>query len=982
MLKHVVVFLFLPFFLFSQEQVSNIESYGLYQPTDIRYNVGFAKIDDVQYMIEEKDSVVISKFVNGVFIKQHVIENDNCDLRIYNTINPNRSLFDIRGSFYYRFLIDGIQIIDIAEGTIEYDYDFMADGFTRVIPSEMTENRYYFYGLPENENQYQTYMLDMSIDEVKNIVTPANRQNIPQVADLIAGVESSKNIYIYNAYTNLDSLVFESLEGIHSLSYSKSDNSFVVMESDGSIWKVDKNLNLIATNCTIADVSNLESIEIKGSKAIVAYNYMSEDVRQDSIAIIDIENCEADMTFITDPIASYAVYSQHVIFEKNNNRFSIFGNYGFNETDGFNQGAYYIIDHVKNTYTQIPHISSIQPYTPIVVDSSVYFVGINSSYWGANEYIVQYSIPTNSITKLDPNPDFATEYVTLGYPENNGLINVFNTYDESPVVWNYDGAGNFDEVQPLDFRFNLGAGYIDNVIPLKGRLYFSTFSGIYSVYNDSRTEFIFDDISFPIASSRNNQIAVSGDKLAVASFADAIPKFTIINSLTGEVDSIIEDQVTTSNGQAAGPFIFYSQGSGDSELHFYDVKTESIQTFSGIPYIVDSWLVRGVNNAFYYHDSSFGNKVVYLIDYKTNEFIFVDIDIWYEDYVVKGYDDSYYIIDREIGSDNSRIRLLTKDGNVQTIYEGVGRFSGERSTYYKNHPATIINLRHNNETSIYVTNDLVNTTVFDLPHYYQGSVRDEVLNSHNGKILFKTHDEDGDGRHYWLYQAFETPIEIEFAQDQVLAFSDLTENRATLVFYDTNDGSTDIVNYDIQTHEKSIQEEIENTCGSHRSMDGIALGKDEYLITMYCDVGYEPLILNVEEGSLELLVDNFPGLISSFPRHFVRFKDWIYFTLRKKDNSVQWFRLDTNFPTSIEEVDIHNNKDLKVYPTPTREILYLESDLVEIHIYSIHGQLVHKIDNYKGNEPLVIDFLSTGKYTIVGWNINNEIMKGSFVKMN
>lgn len=977
MSKGILLFILLPLHIFAQEQVSDITRYGVYQPTNIRSTVGFAHIGGEQYLLEEKDSLVISKFEDGSFKYQSTIPNYDCKERTNYTFDPNRSLFEIRGRFYYRFLRDGIQVIDIVKGEIHYQYDFSTHGYEIIYPEELSQNRFYF-STRAGGGMYFDYFLDMSTSLLTMVETP-NRQNTIQMGDLISGTESTGKVYIYNAHTNVDSLIYESLVGVRFISFSEHDSTFVILENDGALLKIDMNLNLYNLNCGIPNNERLKFFKVNGDKLISVYDYNEINVFQDSVFVIDLKSCEVDLSFTAEPIEYYSNSSHHVFTENNDKEFSIFGYRGGNPFDGFEEGLYFIIDHVRNIVTTIDDISFIQSHTPFVSENALYFVGVNSSFWSSLEYIVKYDFATSTIRKLDPNPVYTSEYVAMGYQENNQLISAINTYDEDPKVWGLTLEEDFSIIQPLDFLYNLGVNFINNILPREDRLYFTSNNCIYSVLDESRKEIFNDNNLAPIVGPSTSKLAVHGDKLAFMSFNNGSPKINILNTTTGEVDSILDNNVKTTSGNTLGPLIFYSMGNSDSKLHFFDLKDETINTFDDLPYMLSTSVTKGKNTAFYYHSPFNDADRVYLIDYTTNEFKLINMDIAYHKHFVSGNDDSYYIIDRDFSADSSRIRLLTKDGNITEIYHGKGRFN-EAVTSFEDHAVTKINLLFDGKKSIFVTNDLQNTTVFELPHSYSISRRLEILNSKNGKSILRTVEDTG--VHYWFYQAFEPVVEIESTTNKTLAFSDLSNGFVNLVFYDQDDFRTSLVRYNYGENVKSKIEDVENGCDGLLPFRGIALNASQYLIAASCDSGSEPWILDMVEGNIKLIEDFYPGRFSSSPNDFIKFKDWIYFVMTKKDRSRQWFRMAADFPDTVIEVKKDESNQLKIYPSPASDAIFVEGDLNQISIYSINGQLIYNEINYKNKQSINIDFLPNGSYMVIGLDKAFRSLTGSFVKIN
>ena len=977
MTRFIFLLLFVPIILSGQEQVSDISTYGVYSTTDIRFRVGFAKINDIQYLLEEKNELVISRYENGAFVEIGAIGNYSNKVRSGAYADPNRSLFEIRDGKYYRFFRDGLQIIDIEKVEVVYEYDFATEGYTYIAPIEIFEDRLYFH---TGDSRIKV-VLDMVTNTVQLVDAFIGKTSFV-LEDRVLGQEGF-SLAVYNAFTSEQLFSYEPEEGIRNYAWSKADKSIVFMQNDGRVGKIDEDFNVHLSDCTIEDISSIKSILYNGDKAIIAYPHVEAAAFQDSIVVFDYMTCNVDLSYITD---HFPYFSNNILSyesEVPSTDYSIFGYRGHDPTDGPNEGLIYIVDHKKNTATPIHQISTIYNHTPIVHENALYMIGVDDSFWSSSDYLVKYDFESHAVSKLDPRDINASRYATLGYIEGDNLLSTFNTREEESAIWALTESEEFIEVQPLDFLINLGLGYVETVTPMDDRIYFINNTGVYSIFdNDDVLEYEFDRPAEALEFATNIEFARYEDKIAFMSSGESndTPDFVTLNTSTGEVTKVSENNVTTNRATVIGPFIFYSDGFFHDILHYFDTKTGSIHTFEDLPFVSSYSFTEGENSAFFIDDIGFTGKVVYRIDYHTNHFR--KIDICFERFtdVVAGYDDSYYLIDRGSSSEDSRIRLITKNGVVSTIYEGKGRFHDQVSAVGSDHPVTTICLRTDEEL-ILISNDLYETHLTELPNIFSYNRRDIVINSKDECALLKTTVDEWTTQ-YWLFTPNQPLVEIDMTTRKLLAYSDLTNKHAILVLYDQDDLTTSLTRFDRQVQESTQFEMIDNACGRINPwVNGIRMSDYEYLFTTYCDMGYEPWVLNIENGSITLLDDIFPGTESSYPNHFTKFKDWIYLVLRRSDNSNQWYRIMTDFTSNIIEEVNAENQDLVLYPSPAQNSISIKSDLNKVNIYTMNGQKVLSQLDYKKDQPIDISSLENGPFILEASGKDKRLKTKKFIKI-
>lgn len=966
----------IPICLFGQEKVSDINAMGVYEPTNISRNVGFVQVEGIQYMLEERDSLVVSKFVDSVFHHLYTLPSFDCKIRSYYRIDPNRSLFEFRDHLYYRIYRDGIQVIDVTNGNVEFQFDLSTEGFSSITPREIHENRFYFR--VGSNGLYIDYYLDLALSEVGQVNTSPYDQNSVQAGHKIARIESNNEVWILDALSAVDSMMYFSDVGIYSLSFSETDNSFVIIENDGKIIKIGNDLVVDKIECSLIDVEDLLAFRVVGEKMISVFVHETTTHLEDSIVIVDIGSCVLDESYLTGPIPSF-VNPTFLSNENHDASFSIVGYRGYDQLDGPDQSLYFVIDHIENQSTQISDLSEIVSHTPFIKDSILYFVGINSSYWGSYEYLVKMDMVVKSYSIQHPKSGEFASSISVGYFEQDDIIQAVNYEYEDTKVWKMSLDNLFQEVQPLNFIYNIGIHWMDNLMVEQDRIYFSISHGLYSVDENSRLDISYGENRPKVVRTGYREIASYEDKIAVFSLDNKHPVFSVLNKSTGVVDSITDTSIEVSRAVAIGPYIFYNKSEDATSVKYLDLKSCSIQSFDGFSSFNNNDAVEGENTIFFHYDPFSDPEKLFLIDKNTNEFKEVDFSSEYYFNILPGTDDTYYTIGRGYPSETTRIHLVRRDGTVKLLYEGLGYFGTGNYARFKGSSASMISLFYDQEMHC-ITIEGENVSTFTLPYTYTYTPRNNVLKVKGDEMLFKT--EEADGEHYWYYKLNETPIEIEYGAGKRRAFIDLTNDFALLLFHDQGSKVLSMAKFDTKTKELEITEEVSNDCGWIYDIVGSRINENEYLVRTYCDVGFEPWILNIEIGSMELISDFVPGSESSYPNNFVRFKEAIYFTMRDKYGSRQWYRMDVDFPNSIEKILPQESNTLKVLPSPASNFIRLNNDYKAIQIYSVAGQLVYQMQEYAADHSIPVDFLENGSYLIQATDSNNQMSQTTFVKIN
>lgn len=976
MTRLILLLFFIPFFGFGQEQVSHLNVHGVYVNTPIDLDLGFMKIGDVQYMLEERDSLVISKYSNGSFIKDTVIPNFKFKTRQQAIIPRNRSNFIVQDTLYYRIFDDGFQVVDVANGLVVKEVDLALEGIERTLPIHLSGQAYYFDSF-SRESGLQKYFLDLTASTLTPFEYPESNTRIHR-GDVVYMVRGKKVLAFY-PQSNTEVLIYESSNGIYTLDYSDHDEAAVIVDNDGNILRVDNDLMVETVDCALIDPIEARFIYFNGHKAIVGVEYYNDLYFQDSITVVDLNTCSVDMSFITDPMSVSPNLNQKVLPETSTSAYSLVGYLGYNAFGLNNNGAYFVIDHQRNRHTQIRDIHGVQNYTPFLKDDFLYMIGNRNSHNRTDQHLIVTDLEQNTYHQLFPQSSNDPSFATMGFYEVDGLVCAFNKKDEDVGIYRFElGNNTFERLQSLDFGFNLGVEYVHNVVKQDDRIYFSNNSGIYSLREDDQTEHFFDEPNdlFP-TSSNNTLLTQAGDKIVAATFFDDNPCFYIFEpGISGAVDTICSF-LLASSGIVAGPYIFLNVSNAQDVLNYFDTRSQEVQSFVGLPSLTGADFVVGDQKILYIHQG-FGSNAAYLINQEINEF--EKLDIWLTNGVkiAAGYDDSFYLIENLTAITHSKIRLLRPNGSLETIYEGEGVYTGY-SVQLSDNKTTIMRFETSDDKVLLVANDLETTDIRKVSQE-DGTARfKDILSTGHGKVLFES--EDDLAHYYWLYTPFEPLVEIYRAKEPILYFSDFSDSVATLFVHDVSSEKTQLVHFNHFTDTAQLTSvEAPQTMGYVR--DWASIGNDQFLFSAYgVGTGNELWKLDVENEELVLFNDFYPGANSSFPDHFTPLDGWVYFVMRSVDNAKQWYRLGSGDPNRVEEL-VGQTVGIKVYPSPTEHFISLDIDLTELSVYDVNGRLIHQERGYSHGNIIDVSFLKAGHYWIMGVDKELKRAVGKFVKIN
>lgn len=996
MLRLIFVIIFMQLFLSAQEQVSDIDFRGVNSNSDLSKGVGFLQINEVNYMLEEKESLIISKWDGNGFVLEHEVGNIDCQRINKDHMDPNRSLFEIREHKYYRILENGIQIIDVYSGSVTYEYNFENDGIDFITPIELHERRFYFTG-NKDEINYR-YQLDISSNVVTQIENK-NRNELTQINDLLIGVED-KNLYISDLDTGEEVLLAVLQNNLVQVGIDRSNERFYLLESDGTLWLVDQEMNLVNTNCPIDNMDELRQIHVNGNNLVIIYEHTigtpNTSTSKDRIVTYDLSSCNQTMDYTTGVRIFYAQGIQFVTSENDDTDYTFVGFYGSNPlNDGLEFGLYYVIDHKNKRIGGFDFISGIEDHTPFVHNDDLYFIAYRqSANFGRGQFIAKYEFENLSYKELNWHNDKARS-ATLGFPQDNNIIAALNSVLEEPQVLQINSEDKFQVIQDLDFNINLGLNTVLGVIPNQDEIFFASTGGLYSVLENSREIYNLENVT-PIQtfqpggnSTADYGLNYTDDKIAMAietkrQYGGASLTYKIYDINTGETKIIELGDMNLSRRQL-GPYMFHSGGDSQDTLQILDIRTGEIIPFPEMPFLILETAEGDGKGIFIWRASdASGDHKVFEIDYESSEITTIDIGLNAKRSirVYAGHNNSYYFYDTGpyINDDNYRIQYLDAEGNISTIFDDAANLIDIIKSPYSD--MTYFYLRDLDYNAIILAHDQINTDTIHLTDI------DELYAATPEGILIKSNNKDFTPRvdeRLYHFRPFEGVEELDFNIEARVYYEHVSDSVITLVTnadfrYPTYYTEYNFVDGVETTFEITVDgQPTFQACDFFFMSNLKRINEAEYICSVRCGKGFEPWILNRETHDLRPLKDLNPGLADSHPYNFTIFKDWVYFTALTKGGNRQVFRFPrSGISKNVELVSSHNH--LEIYPIPAINQIHVKTDLKELMIFSMDGTLVHKQHDYTKDTPIQITSLGTGAHIIIGQDKEGEIYKSKFIK--
>jgi hypothetical protein len=972
MYKMMIVLVLFPLFLHAQEVVTNINFKGKYDVTQINNKVGFTEWEGDFFMFTESETLSIYKWENDIWSLVGSIPSPLGRTFLAYTQAPNKTGFFVKNGLYYRIFNDYLQVIDIKNNNIVSEHDLKPHGIKFHRTMGIYENQYFFY---TNYGRTQTYYrYDLITDAIELLNMPVSDALYIMRDNIIAGITSQNLAYFYDAKYNVDTLFNLTNRVGKLINYSIPDSTFIYKYvNEDVILKINKNQEITEYNCWPDSFLLYNYLYVNGDKLITVLSQFENNNRQDSVTIYNLETCQIEYAFNTEPLSQYI---KNITFHESEGmpeNVMIIGFEGYHPGDGV-ETQYYYIDYKNKSFTSLSGFATMNPYSSVLYDGNLYSVGSSVGFGGSYATLLKYDVTTGSAVKLPHEKNYITHSIQMGLEKENKLFFASNNTMEEPTIWTLDQQDTFTKQLPLDLHDNLGINFVKQVITEFDELYFVNTNGLYSLADSGKLIISFDKKT-PLIYEETPLMAVYGNKIAVSKHRTGSVMFEVYDVTTGVIDTIIKELTGVSSfHKKAGPFIFFNNYEAGGHLYSYNFITKTFYAYPDLHY--PGPIHEGEESAFIEFSklTSLVSYSTYFFNYNTGEIKKFEKD--YDDYTdyFSGHDGSFYICE---SFNNSVIELYKKNGEKTIIYNGKGSvFSNDSYRKLENSKTTLL-VAYENNTFHLIANDLENTEVTTIPHRRNPN-GDLIYNQHKNAVLLST--QMNDVNNYYLYEPFKELTLIESNTDQKFLFSDLQDSLAVFMFY-KKDSVIRVVVYDRIFQTYSNFEITDLACLFRNTSGGIRIQKNKFILKASCRISYEPWVLDIKERSLKLLANWNPEIIISYPDKFTAYKKNVYFTAHKNDLNKQWYRIDVDGKISEISYVEKNHTTLQMYPVPADNYIQLSGDFDAYSVYTSEGQKVLEGNDYKSDQPIETSILPSGVYFIFARDKNQIRRAGRFVRM-
>ncbi|MBK8820051.1 MAG: hypothetical protein IPN49_13560 [Saprospiraceae bacterium] len=965
----ILLMVLFPLLLNSQEVVTNIKFKGKYEATQIENKVGFTDLDGDFFMFTESETLSIYKWENELWALIGSLPSPLGRNILHYVQAPNNSRFFIKNGLYYRIFQDYLQVIDIKNSNIVSEHDLRPHGIKFHNPMGIYGTHYFFY---TNYGRTQTYYhYDLVGDELEILDIPKSDELYIMRDNIIAGTTSQNNAYFFDAKINSDTLFNLTHRVGKLINYSIPDSTFIYKYvNEDVIIKINKNQEITEYNCWPDSFLLYNKLYVYGNKLITVLSQFENNTRQDSVTIYNLETCQVEYGFNTEPLGQYINNIKFHESEKMPENIIIIGFEGYDPGDGI-ETEYYYIDYKNKKHTSISGFATMNPYSSFIYDGNLYSVVSTVGLGGSYASLLKYDVTTGSAEKIPHEKNYITHSIQMGLEKENKLFFASNNTMEEPAIWTLDHQNTFTKQLPVDLNDNLGINFVKQVITEFDELYFVNANGLYSMVDSGKLIISFDKKT-PLINEETPLVAIYGNKIAVSKHHKDYIMFEVYDVTTGVIDTITKELPGVSSyHKKAGPYIFFNNYEAGGHLYSYNFFTKTFYDYPDLHY--PGPIHEGEESAFIEFSklTTLVSYTTYFFNYNTGEIKKIEKD--YDDYTdyFSGHDSSFYICE---SYNNSVIELYKKNGEKIIIYNGKGSIYRNDSYQKMENSKTTVLVAYENNSCHLIANDLENTEVTTIPHRRNPN-GDLFYNQHKNSALLYT--ELNGIKNYYLYEPFKELTLIESNTDQKFLFSDLQDSLAVLMFY-KKDSVIRVVVYDRIFQTYANFELADSDCLFRNTRGGIRIQKNKFVINSSCRTGFELWILDVKEQSIKPMIDLNPESARSYPDKFTRYKDWVYFTAYKNDLNKQWYRIDVE--GKISEINFVEKNTLQIYPVPSDNYIQLSGDFVQYSVYNSDGKKVLEGNDYKSGQLVETSFFQPGVYFIIALDKLQKSWSGGFIK--
>jgi hypothetical protein len=967
-MKNIVGFIFvlLPMLGICQEQVSNLKFSGLYSSTHLTNKIGFVKHNDNQYFVQDNDTLSIFKIVDGQFILVNVVPKfENQSLNNYSTFKPNRSYLNYENGKIFRTFEQGIQIINIEDGQLLFQYDFKNIGNV----SFSGVHKDYIFFTHWDGKKTNSYSLNTKDQVVRLLDIPTDGGIFNEVDHQLVRIVDSK-LHVFDMTTSIDTLI-ENLPNINRIiSYSVQDSAYFLLTDSLKIIKLHQNLTIQPTPCTLAPYRNPNIHYVTNHRLFVFVRGI--DTVMDTLFIKNIDSGFDEMSIIDEMIESDFTSIQFPKMADGNENFTIFT---YIMPPGFPDvapvGFYFLVDHDKKSYTSFKGSTYIQEYSSFVQNDKLYYIGISSSFWGDFYRFERLDLDTKE--SIIPFSNSNIQDFILGYHDDGILYLATNTEYENPLLHTMEPDGHINDIQKLDFSKNLGTNSINAVITTDERFYFRNHSGIYSTFKNTIPERQFKDPKTIIKYGSTLQQTKYKEYVAFGFIEDGKLKFIRINATNNKKDSVTIAASGVSDLIGVGPFILIDRSWDGTSVQYYDVRNNKMNVYSALKNISAARLVKSDNSALYYDQNT---DAIFLIDYEKGTITKTHFTI--PDIIIKAsaVPDMYYLIQK---STNNPINffLLDKDLKMTLVYQGMGYFSDlPYKRYLNSKDGTfsyfLINSQSASDKLLVCKQD--ETEVLD---FSQDNSRYHNLVYAQDNVLLLNYYQGNELKHL-LHLSFDKSISLDVVNAR-MSYMNATDSLVVMIF-NVNNGSV-IYKYDRIADQltKTILSSIE--CNNMIVNDGIPFGENKHLLSVSCGHKLNLWILDMENDSVQLKSNISFARDEQGISDFFEFKNYIYFTAAQFADNRQWYRIKKDTTSALVESVFESGLILKVYPSPATKSVQLDVEAAQIELFNVNGHVELKTNDYHVGDAINIQSLTQGMHWVKAKLHDGRIATSNFVKM-
>jgi hypothetical protein len=963
--------------LSAQEQVSNIDNFGVKSPTYLEGILEFAKIGDEHYIIQEHDNITIHRIENGVFVKYKVIENIYPELARIKMLTPDKSptpKIVITDNKYIRITSKTLEIIDIVTGQRIHNVDYRPFMFSFNGFYTVSDNKVFLNVTRFNDEKLVYFDLDI-----------LKFRYLPDYFKTVSYFISDDRIiyrnHLHNTIGSWDindrtvNRLYVSNELIKEIQYSPADKSLLVINESDQLIRIDQDDNVEVIDCNLIDLSGaLMSHYIKDRLTVISDSEFN--VSQFNIEVLNLNTCEIEVSFHTDD--PFGTLVPTIGINRNNDEsFTIIGDV----PSYYASSPKYILNHEDHSVSTFRLADQVVDYSPVKHDGFIYFAIYNTldlTYTFTS--LLAHNLLTKETKEIEvDNMRFRPLSALIGHVYNEDLLVVTNSIYEEIRARSLDKYDSSQELGQFDFNERLGFFRIYNVNVNDDALYVHSARNIHKV--DSETKFLSKSREWfsrlPVAKINDFSKYESKVAYAVLDPSDSLLIYTYDND-TQVLDSIkppAEFGNSINRILNVGPLIL-------SRSSYFDLETNS---FGDLEFDSGNFGRYAIDEKNVYFTSS-QNSSITILNLEN-----LTVDTFSQSFtspsVLVGFDNTIYVID-EVSIDNIRLYKLIDNSTFGLLYENdKAKLIGERNFFGNDIIPNVLpskrrltNIEIENLEDgkvIIVSEDTENTYVneFERKTNTTFSIIGEwdtgyIVNNSKGLYSFD------------ITYGLDTIYLMN--PNESLQETIITGN--TLVSFTLKDESVDMLelrSYDIMSKEVQVFNDINIDLNCNRVNPFEVLSDKHVLCNCYNDAfDAKPAILNLSDGSLNLLENLNPNLNGLFYGSHYNTTNYVYLPGYTTDNTVQWFRVDKNeynFTPVPEEDDL---KSIITMPTVSNDIIHLEESFEKITILNKNGHVMESLSNYEIGQQINITNFPNGMYYVISYdNSLGRMRQGSFIKM-